>query len=131
VIDPGWVSPSYGVKHPAPVVSVAIEGAAAATFTTLVVPLPDGKAVPTLAVRADEDATTVEVGAERHTDTLRWSDAKWPLDLGPLRCRAAAGWTRTGPDGPLRVRAAGVGGGPVWTGWDQGRGMSAGREGEL
>jgi len=31
----------------------------------------------------------------------------------------------------VRVRAAGVGGGPVWAGWDEGRGMSAGREGDL
>ena len=33
------------------------------------------------------------------TDTLYWSDEDAPLDLGPLRCRAAAGWSRRGTDG--------------------------------
>jgi hypothetical protein len=130
-IEAGWVAPRYGVKHPAPVVSVVADGAADATFTTLVVPLPDGASVPRLSVRADDGGTTVEVAGERFVDTVCWSDGGRPLDLGPLRCRAAAGWIRTGADGPTRVRAAGVGGGPVWAGWDAGRGMSAGREDEL
>jgi hypothetical protein len=130
-VELGWVAPRYGVKERAPVVSIVADGAADATFTTVVLPLPPGATVPTLDVREDGDGTTVEIAGARFTDTLRWSDGGGPLDLGPLRCRAAAGWIRTGPDGALRVRAAGVGGGPVWTGWDASRGMSAGREGEL
>jgi len=132
LIEPGWVAPSYGVKQPAPVVSVAVEGVAAATFTTLVVPLAPGAPIPTMSARTSEDGTTVvEVSGERFTDTLTWSDDGCPLDLGPLKCRASAGWVRRDADGATRVRAAGVGGGPVWAGWDAGRGMSAGREGEL
>jgi len=131
-VEPGWYAPVYGVKHAAPVLSVVAEGRADATFTTLVVPLPDGAAIPELTVRAEEGATTVlEVAGRRFVDSLYWSEEGAPLDLGPLRCRAAAGWSRRGADGPTRVRAAGVGGGPVWAGWDHGRGMSAGREGEL
>ena len=107
------------------------EGAADATFTTLVVPLADDAGVPDVALRRDDEGATLEVTGAGFADTLRWSEAGLPLDLGPLRCRAAAGWMRRGADGPVRVRAAGVGGGPVWAGWDAGRGMSAGREGEL
>ena len=132
VIEPGWVAPAYGVRQPAPVISVVADGAAAAMFTTLVVPLAGDQDVPGLSVRTSEDGTTtVEVAGERFTDTLCWSATGVPLDLGPLKCRASAGWIRRDADGATRVRAAGVGGGPVWAGWDAGRGMSAGREGEL
>jgi hypothetical protein len=130
-IEDGWVAPDYGVKHVAPVVSVVADGAADATFTTVILPLDDGADVPDVALLHDDEGATLEVTGDGFADTLRWSEAGLPLDLGPLRCRAAAGWMRRGPDGPVRVRAAGVGGGPVWAGWDAGQGMSAGREGEL
>ena len=131
VVEPGWTSPDYGIRHAAPVVSIVADGAAEATFTTLVLPLPDGAAVPDVALRSCEEATALEVTGERFADTLCWSRGGFPLDLGPLRCRATAGWMRRGAEGPVRVRAAGVGGGPVWAGWDEARGMSAGREGDL
>ena len=131
VVEAGWVAPEYGVKLPAPVISVVADGAREATFTTLVLPLADGAPVPELRVAGDAGAMSVEVAGERFTDTLLWSDAGRPLDLGQLRCRACAGWMRRGPDGATSVRAAGVGGGPVWAGWESERGMSAGREAEL
>jgi heparinase II/III-like protein len=131
VLEPGWTSPDYGIRHAAPVVSIVADGAPDATFTTLVLPLPDGAAVPDVALRSCEEATALEVTGERFADTICWSRGGFPLDLGPLRCRATAGWMRRGAEGPVRVRAAGVGGGPVWAGWDEGRGMSAGREGDL
>jgi Heparinase II/III-like protein/Heparinase II/III N-terminus len=130
-IEPGWIAPEYGVKHRAPVVSVVAEGAPDATFTTLVVPLADGADAPSLRVDGTGAATTVEVAGDGFSDTVCWSDTGAPLDLGPLQCRAAAGLVRRDAEGAVRVRAAGVGGGPVWAGWDRGRGMSAGREGEL
>jgi hypothetical protein len=130
VIESGWIAPEYGVKQPAPVVSIVADGVADATFTTLVVPLPDGAEAPALRVDAG-DVTTLDVTGDGFSDTLCWSDEGTPLDLGPLQCRAAAGFIRRDAEGPARVRAAGVGGGPIWTGWDRGRGMTAGREGEL
>src|SRR5207249_4428478 len=60
-LEPGWVAESYGVKRPAPVVSVAVDGMAEVTFTTLVVPLASDGIPPTLAVHASDDATVVEV----------------------------------------------------------------------
>ncbi|MEA2385108.1 MAG: hypothetical protein QOH72_5079 [Solirubrobacteraceae bacterium] len=130
-IEPGWIAPEYGVRHRAPVVSIVAEGAADATFTTLVAPLADGAEAPSLRVDSAGDLTTLDITGDGFSDTLCWSDEGTPLDLGPLQCRAAAGFIRSDAEGPVRVRAAGVGGGPVWAGWDRGRGMTAGREGEL
>jgi len=132
-IEPGWIAPDYGVKHRAPVISVVAGGAPDATFTTLLVPLADGAEVPRLVVHpaGEEGETTVEIEVAGVRDTVRWSEPGRPIELGPLRCRASVGWMRSDADGPLRVRAAGVGGGAVWAGWDRDRGMSAGREAEL
>jgi hypothetical protein len=95
------------------------------------VPLADGAEPPALRVDAAGAVTTVDVTGDGVHDTICWSDEAAPLDLGPLQCRAAAGLIRRDAEGASRVRAAGVGGGPIWTGWDRGSGMSAGREGEL
>src|SRR3954466_15900203 len=127
----GWIAPEYGIRHEAPVVSIVADRAADATFTTLVVPLAHGEEPPALRVDAESDTTTVEVTGARFTDTICWSEAGTPLDLGPLRCSAAAGLIRRDGEGEARVRAVGVGGGPVWAGWDRDRGMRAGRGGEL
>jgi hypothetical protein len=51
-IEAGWVAPSYGVKLPAPVVSVAVDGVAATTFFTLVVPAASSDPDPELRVGA-------------------------------------------------------------------------------
>jgi hypothetical protein len=117
-VEAGWIAPDYGIRHEAPVVSIVPDGACDATFTTLVVPLRD-------------DEEPLEIDGAEVTDTICWSDEGTPLDLGPLKCRAAAGLIRRDAEGPALVRAVGVGGGPVWAGWDRDRGMSAGREGEL
>src|SRR4051812_846324 len=129
-VEPGWVAPAYGVKRPAPVVSIVVEGARDATFTTAVVPLAAAAEVPSVVVRQEDETTTVDVETPAVADSVRWSDAGAPLDLGPLRCVATAGVMRRAADGAVRAVAAGVGGGPVWTAWDSERGMSAGREGE-
>jgi hypothetical protein len=130
-IETGWIAPEYGIRHEAPVVSIVVDGERDATFTTLVVPLADGEEAPALRVETSDEATTVEVTGADCRDTICWSDDGTPLDLGPLKCRAAAGLIRRDDEGEARVRAVGVGGGPVWAGWDRDRGMSAGREGEL
>jgi hypothetical protein len=129
-IEPGWVAPAYGVREPAPVVSIVREGEAAATFTTVVLPLRAGASAPAARLRAANDGPTcIEIAGERYTDVVCWSDDRRALELGPLRCGASAGWMRCDAHGePVRARAAGVGGGPVWIAWDGARGISAGRE---
>src|SRR4029078_3731011 len=85
VVEPGWISPDYGIRHAAPVVSIVADGAADATFTTLVLPLPDGAAVAGVAPRSREEPTALAVTGERFADTICWSRDGFPLDLGPLR----------------------------------------------
>jgi hypothetical protein len=130
-IEPGWVSPDYGIRLDAPVVSVVADGAPDATFTTVVMPLADGDPAPGLEVGAEGEVTVARVTHDGRSDTVKWCDGGRPLDLGPLRSRASAGWMRHDAKGVLRVRSAGVGGAAVWTGWDRALGMSAGAEGAL
>jgi hypothetical protein len=131
VVEAGWVSPDYGVRLDAPVVSVVADGAADATFTTVVMPVADGDPAPGLEVGAEGEVTVARVTHDGVTDTVKWSDGGRPLDLGPLRSRASAGWMRHDARGAVRVRSAGVGGAAVWAGWDRALGMSAGAEGTL
>jgi hypothetical protein len=102
-IEPGWIAPQYGVKLPAPVVSVAADGAASAEFFTLVVPIKSADHVPTLRVCTDRgdasDALCLDVsgvGPNRSAhDRVVWSSSITNFDLGPFQCRATAAWMRT------------------------------------
>lgn len=113
-VEPGWVAPQYGVKLPAPVVSVLAEGMADARFFTLVVPTRPGAAAPTFLVRPAQpcstDATVAEirgVGADAAaTDRLAWGATARPFELGPFRGRASAAWLRTSADGSASAFAA-------------------------
>jgi Heparinase II/III-like protein/Heparinase II/III N-terminus len=122
-VEPGWVSPRYGVKLEAPVVSVVAHGATA-TFATLVAPLADDEPVPGLRVRpgAVEVAGTVR-------DRLHWGEPARDLEvaLGPVRCRAGTGWSRHDANGrPIAMVAAGVDGGAQWRTWDIEHGARSG-----
>jgi hypothetical protein len=87
-LEDGWVSPVYGVKHPAPVVSVVAEGGAATRFFTLVFPLDDNAAAPALFVCEGEGSRPYSVrvvGAGSDgtaTDTLTWGagELSWSRD---------------------------------------------------
>jgi hypothetical protein len=57
-LGPGWVSPTYGVKHPAPVVLVSAGDRADADLVTVLAP---GDEVPHVTVRATGDGLVVEV----------------------------------------------------------------------
>jgi hypothetical protein len=74
-IEPGWVAPEYGVKHAAPVVSVVADGAAAATFTTLLLALDDDAPLPVFGVERCAGETTVAVGG----DVVRWGPGRASL----------------------------------------------------
>ncbi|MEA2284643.1 MAG: hypothetical protein QOJ21_686 [Solirubrobacteraceae bacterium] len=77
-VEPGWVAPEYGVKHRAPVISIAASQAAT-TFTTLVAPLAGGEAAPQLRVRREGGTTTVTVTRGGRRDTLVWSPGSAPV----------------------------------------------------
>jgi hypothetical protein len=56
-VEAGWIAPRYGEKRQAPVVSVVADEVAEAEFITLVAPLEENAAVPTLHVRATSAET--------------------------------------------------------------------------
>ena len=105
LIEEGWVAPSYGVKVPAPVVSLVAEGRADMTFLTLLVPLAPAVPAPRIRVHRADATTIVEVrgtGADgRMRDWIGWHESIGPLDLGPLRLRAVAGWVRQAEHGAV------------------------------
>ena len=109
-IEAGWVSPLYGVKEPAPIVSVAVEGVTAVTFVTLVVPLAPDALVPTLEVQqagAARVAVVRRTGADgRGCDEVGWRPEVGELRVGSRVVHAAAAWSRRAGDG--RVVAEGV-----------------------
>ncbi|HVF45225.1 MAG TPA: alginate lyase family protein [Pyrinomonadaceae bacterium] len=113
-LEEGWVAPVYGVKHPAPVVSVVAEGEAESCFFTLVAPLGAGAPAPKLIVHRAEGelslrarVSVVGVGSDgASTDLLTWGLAAQEFDLGALRGRAAAAWARTRAGGGLQSFAA-------------------------
>jgi hypothetical protein len=92
-IEEGWYAPSYGIMHPAPVVSAVIEDAGDAAFITLAAPAP-GPEKPTLAVvDLDETRATIEVagvgvGGDA-IDTISWSadgrSVAWRRSDGAMR----------------------------------------------
>jgi hypothetical protein len=57
-LEPGWVSPTYGIKHPAPVVSVTANGRADADLLTVITP---GTAAPDVWVRHLDETVVVDV----------------------------------------------------------------------
>jgi hypothetical protein len=77
-LEDGWVSHVYGVKHPAPVVSVVAEGAKETRFFTLVFPLDENAHAPTLFVNEGKGSRpygvrVVGVGVGgASTDVLTW-----------------------------------------------------------
>ena len=70
-IEPGWVSPTYGVKHPAPVVRVTTPRAANTVFVTVVVP---GRRAPVAVTLDGGDPTTVSVRWDDHIDRISWNE---------------------------------------------------------
>jgi len=77
-LEQGWVSRVYGVKHPAPVVSVVAEGGASARFFTLVFPLDADAHAPALFVEEGDGprGTCVRVAGAGEggaaTDIITW-----------------------------------------------------------
>jgi hypothetical protein len=110
VVEAGWIAPEYGVKLPAPIVCVTVEGADTHTFTTVIAPLSPPRPVPALRVRRDGGPVVVEVKGvgedSAATDMVAWDDAQRPVSFGTLSCRAACASLRDPGDGrPSVLRA--------------------------
>ncbi|HEX8163420.1 MAG TPA: alginate lyase family protein [Pyrinomonadaceae bacterium] len=109
-LEAGWVAPVYGVKHPAPVVSVVAAGEAESCFFTLVAPLAAAAPAPQLLVLDAKGESpraarvrVAGVGAGgAATDLLTWGRGTREFDLGALQGRAAVAWARTSAAGELQ-----------------------------
>jgi hypothetical protein len=112
-LETGWYAPEYGVKLPAPVVSVVVEGLRSARFLTLVAPLAPGERAPVLQTRSAGAAAVVEVTSESCRDLVAWDGA-------------TAAWLRESRDRePLAYRACRAG--DRWLAWDRGSRVTRGR----
>jgi hypothetical protein len=113
-VEAGWVAPEYGVKLPAPVINVAIQGIAEASFFTLVMPLGSVAAAPTLMAYAEQSDTSQTIHAEikgvgatgEAIDRLTWSATARPFELGIFQGRASAAWLRSSVAGKSMAFAA-------------------------
>lgn len=111
-IESGWIAPEYGIKLPAPVVSVALEGVTGAEFFTLVVPLDSSDSPPALRVHSNDTEVSpileiVNVGPDGvDRDLVVWNTSPRPFGLGALRGCAAAAWLRESPAGQIRTVTA-------------------------
>jgi hypothetical protein len=113
-VEDGWFAPEYGHKVPAPVVSLALDGAQTASFLTLVVPLAPDEPLPDLRVRFGEKAAVVEVSGPGRRDVVTWTPSR-------------AAWWRTSTAGePLAFRLCGAG--EDWLAWDRGGSFRRGNE---
>ncbi len=131
VVEPGWTSPDYGIRHAAPVVSIVAEAPPTRRSRPSCSRCPTARRCRTSrcarARRRPRSRSRARASPTRSAGrgaASRSTSARCAAGRPPGGCAAA-------PRGRCGVRAAGVGGGPVWAGWDEGRGMSAGREGDL
>ena len=116
-VEPGWVSPRYGEKVPAPVIAAVAEGAHTAHFVTVVFPLTADGGAPkprVLELQAELGGVSrVEISgvgrAADATDHLAWSDAPTRFALAGASVRATAAWARVSSSGAPIARAEGIG----------------------
>jgi hypothetical protein len=97
-VEQGWYAPSYGIKHPAPVLSASVEGVQKADFVTLIVPQNSKQHAPALNAITHEQSTVFEVSRPNScgstTDIVVWSESGEEFELESFHCRASAAWLR-------------------------------------
>ncbi|HVF92014.1 MAG TPA: alginate lyase family protein [Blastocatellia bacterium] len=101
-IEPGWYAPSYGIKHPAPVICLSVDGVSEADFFTLIIPRNRTRPAPRLRVSTHETesggASVFEIDtpgpAGMTTDVVTWRESIQQLALESFHCRASAAWLR-------------------------------------
>ena len=146
-LEPGWFSPEYGQKFPAPVVSLRTN-ASNAVFLTLVVPLELNDPLPSVRVSSNEaDRISFEVagvGSNRlQIDRVAWSARAEPLTRGDVKGFARATWARASVSGEDSVAQAcelgsvagvtgliGDAGSFSWIAWSKSSGLSYARRKE-
>ena len=104
-LEDGWFAPNYGVKEPAPVVSIEKKGAST-KFVTLLAPTFSGNQVVRFThyeVAADNQHTRIEIqwenGGAFYNDSVVWSNSVTELRIGPYRASGIAAWLRQDQNG--------------------------------
>lgn len=141
-LEQGWVAPQYGIKLPAPVVSVVTDGVVKAEFFTLVAPVDPGDQTPTFRIQRTEASETmmIEISGtgSNTTDRVAWNLRGETIELGPFKFQASAAWLRSSAEEAIAFRACDVkklmwvSNGRVeplvhqsrWIGWDKEHGMA-------
>ena len=108
-LEDGWVSPRYGIKDPAPVISVVTDGVADTDFFTLICPLPAHRRPPTMQIIHDgsraPERTVLQVdgvGPDGRTTDLISLDPCEPHDRARARgADHSAAWIRTSVHGVM------------------------------
>lgn len=105
-LEPGWISPRYGTRTSAPVVSASLHGTDA-RFVTLIVPMQGRERTPSARLRqsnGSSDACVLDIegigSADDARDIVGWGGVgETQMRLGSLQCRANTVWLRESPDG--------------------------------
>jgi hypothetical protein len=122
-IEDGWVSPRYGIKEPAPIISMRSQPQRNALFVTAIVPQPDSPAPVAMSVTTSADETLAVtlsgIGPTMDaTDRILWRPGGAPFALPDLRGVADVTWRREhAEEGPFEFCGArlrdGVDGAPL------------------
>lgn len=100
-IEPGWVSPTYGVKHPAPVLVASSAGHPRAIFVTVIAPTPisiSALQATAFDVGAINRTAVIDIGHEDgSTDIVVLGDT--PVSILDERISTALGWIRLDSEG--------------------------------
>ena len=102
VVEQGWYAPSYGIKHPAPVISHKLDGSATADFFTLIIPQRRDWQTPAFNVHAYETGQSQKIILEvsKHAsdevtrDVVSWCESGERIALDSFHCLASVAWAR-------------------------------------
>jgi hypothetical protein len=99
-LEDGWFAPKYGVKEPAPVISIEKKDSNA-KFVTLLFPTFSGNKVVRFVHNKEESCggrSSVEIqwknSCASFNDSVIWSDFVTELQIGPNRAKGVAAWSR-------------------------------------
>jgi hypothetical protein len=102
-LEPGWVSPEYGIKHEAPIAAFTSDGVRDARFVTVVMPLSAGeREAPAVTVREADGRLVADIhrrGGPGFRDRVAWTTDGSNASAADSIPAGAASWTRRSESG--------------------------------
>jgi Heparinase II/III-like protein/Heparinase II/III N-terminus len=126
-VEQGWVSPEYGIKHPAPVISMERGNVMATTFETLLIARSASEPTPTIDFAWTPGGWTARITDGEICDTVAWRERAEVLGIDAIRGAGRAAWTRTRD--AHQIGASVVEDAAGWRAWDGATGTRTGRGG--